>query len=69
MTFWPAMFSLMTSASEAGAESGGWIQVATVWSVVALLIAINGLFVAAEIALVGVRPTHLRHLADRGASP
>ncbi len=48
-------------------EAAGWVAVATVWGIVALLIAINGIFVAAEIALVGVRPTHLAALAERGS--
>ena len=55
---------MVTSEAAAG---GGWRHVAMVWGVVALLIAINGLFVAAEITLVGVRPTHLRRMADRGS--
>lgn len=34
--------------------------------VIALLVALNGLFVAAEFALIGVRPTQLEQLANEG---
>ena len=36
--------------------------------IVALLVAVNGVFVAAEFALVGARPTRLRSYADDGSS-
>jgi CBS domain containing-hemolysin-like protein len=59
---------LALASSEEAATTGGWGKVATIWGIVAVLIAINGLFVAAEIALVGVRPTHLRHMSEGGSS-
>ncbi len=34
--------------------------------VILLLVLLNGMFVAAEIAIVGVRPSKLEHLADEG---
>ena len=36
--------------------------------IVALLVAVNGVFVAAEFALVGARPTRLQSYADDGSS-
>ncbi len=42
------------------------VELAGIGAVVALLVAINGIYVAAEFALVGVRPTRLAQLASQG---
>jgi CBS domain containing-hemolysin-like protein len=57
--------SLINSTSEA-IELPGFQTIIVPLLVIAVLIVLNGFFVLAEIAIVGVRPTQMEHLANTG---
>ena len=58
------LFAVATAAEEGALPSPTTIIIPTI--VIFILVIINGFFVAAEIAIVGVRASKLEHLADEG---
>lgn len=61
------LYNLILAEGEAGASMGG-VLIALKLGVVLVLVAINGFFVAAEFALVGVRRSRIETLAAAGKS-
>src|SRR6185503_14666015 len=61
------LYNLILADGEAGASMGG-VLIALKLGVVLVLVAINGFFVAAEFALVGVRRSRIETLAAAGKS-
>jgi CBS domain containing-hemolysin-like protein len=61
----PSYLSLLILETE-GVSSAGWMLTAVKLLVVVVLVAINGFFVAAEFALVGVRRSRIETLAASG---
>jgi CBS domain containing-hemolysin-like protein len=61
----PSYLSLLILETE-GVGSAGWMMTALKILVVIVLVAINGFFVAAEFAFVGVRRSRIETLAASG---
>lgn len=61
-----AVSTLTSMAAAAQTESSGWVSVLIVTVVVLVLVLINGFFVAAEFAIIGVRHTRVEQMAEAG---